>query len=82
MTVCVCVCLKVQLSMSLLAGRRDMRTDCLSAENSNTESRTASRYTVSKEQFDHVHQGLHNCLSLSVYKVVVSGLQQKAAIGD
>ncbi|KAG7218330.1 hypothetical protein INR49_020470 [Caranx melampygus] len=33
----------VQLSRSLLAGRRDMRTDCLSAEDSNTQCSTTSR---------------------------------------
>ncbi|XP_030274074.1 coiled-coil domain-containing protein 180 isoform X2 [Sparus aurata] len=35
---------QVQLSRSLLAGRRDARTDCLSAEDSNTHCSTASRW--------------------------------------
>ncbi|XP_034555407.1 coiled-coil domain-containing protein 180 isoform X2 [Notolabrus celidotus] len=34
---------QVQLSRSLLAGRRDTRTDCLSAEDSNTHCSTTSR---------------------------------------
>ncbi|XP_073322889.1 coiled-coil domain-containing protein 180 [Pagrus major] len=35
---------QVQLSRSLLAGRRDTRTDCLSAEDSNTHCSTTSRW--------------------------------------
>ncbi|XP_070819924.1 coiled-coil domain-containing protein 180-like [Chaetodon trifascialis] len=35
---------QVQLSTSLLAGRKDTRTDCLSAEDSNTHCSTASRW--------------------------------------
>lgn len=36
--------LKVQLSRSLLAGRRDARPDCVSVEDSDTECSSPSRY--------------------------------------
>ncbi|XP_056231748.1 coiled-coil domain-containing protein 180 isoform X2 [Seriola aureovittata] len=46
---------QVQLSRSLLAGRKDTRTDCLSAEDSNTHCSTTSRgQRVDDDDFDDV----------------------------